>query len=99
MQSILIRRGVSSDAPALAEFAARTFAETFAADNRPEDLRAHLESSYGVSQQSAELANPDVITILAHHGAALIAYAQVRRKSPAEMRHSGAIGRVAPLLR
>ena len=82
MQSIVIRRGVPSDAPALAEFAARTFAETFAADNRPEDLRAYLESAYGVPQQSAELANPDVVTILAHHAAALVAYAQVRRKPP-----------------
>src|SRR3954469_22485761 len=84
MQSVLIRRAVSSDAPALAEFAARTFAETFAADNRAEDLRTHLESSYGVPQQSAELADPDVITIVAHSGEALIAYAQVRRKSPPE---------------
>ena len=82
MQSLLIRRGVPSDAAALAEFAARTFAETFATDNRPEDLRAHVESSYGVPQQSAELADPDVVTILAYNGAALVAYAQVRRKSP-----------------
>jgi ribosomal protein S18 acetylase RimI-like enzyme len=82
MFRMLIRRGALSDAPALAEFAARTFNETFAADNRPQDLRAHLESSYGVPQQSAELANPDVITVLAHHGAVLVAYAQVRRKSP-----------------
>ena len=44
MDSIQIRRGVLEDAPALAELAARTFAEAFAADNTPQDLQAHLES-------------------------------------------------------
>jgi len=79
---VTIRRGVVSDAPALAAFAVRTFAEAFGADNRPEDLQAHLAKSYGVPQQTRELANPDVITLLAHQGETLIAYAQVRRHVP-----------------
>jgi len=33
-----IRRGNVDDASELAEFAARTFEETFSADNDPEDL-------------------------------------------------------------
>jgi GNAT superfamily N-acetyltransferase len=66
----------------LAAFAARTFAETFAADNRPEDMQAHLAKSYGVPQQTRELANPDVITLLAHEGETLVGYAQVRRQVP-----------------
>lgn len=78
MQDLHIRRGVSSDAAALAAFAARTFAATFAADNRPEDLQAHLVSSYGESQQSAELADPNCITLLAYRTGTLIAYAQLR---------------------
>ncbi|HEX5715660.1 MAG TPA: GNAT family N-acetyltransferase [Thermoanaerobaculia bacterium] len=78
----LIRRGVVSDAPALSAFAARTFAETFGAENRPEDMQVHLASSYGVPQQTRELANPDVVTLLAHQGETLIAYAQVRRQVP-----------------
>lgn len=36
--SVVIRSGVETDATALAELAARTFQETFAADNRPEDM-------------------------------------------------------------
>ena len=64
MDSIQIRRGVLEDAPALAELAARTFAEAFAADNTPQDLQAHLESSYGVVQQSQELSDPNEITLL-----------------------------------
>ena len=81
MQDLLIRRGVPSDAAALAELAARTFADAFASDNRPEDLQAHIASAYGVAQQSAELADAKTITLLAQRGAALIGYAQVRRHS------------------
>ncbi len=82
MEPIHIRRGVVSDAPHLAAFAARTFAEAFGADNRPEDMQAHLAKSYGVPQQTGELANPDVITLLAHQGETLVGYAQVRRNVP-----------------
>jgi diamine N-acetyltransferase len=82
IDSVQIRRGVLEDAPALAELAARTFADAFAADNRPEDLQAHLESSYGVVQQSQELSDPNEITLLAFADDALIAFAQVRRKVP-----------------
>jgi hypothetical protein len=74
-------RGVLADAAVLAEFASRTFADTFAADNRPEDLQTHLLSSYGVTQQSAELADPNVITVLAYRGGVLTAYAQLGRHS------------------
>jgi diamine N-acetyltransferase len=81
MSSFTIRRAAPSDALALAELAARTFAETFAADNSPEDLHAHLRSSYGVAQQSAELEDRDVITLLAYRGEELAGFAQVRRKS------------------
>jgi diamine N-acetyltransferase len=84
IDSIQIRRGVLEDAPALAALAARTFADAFAADNRPEDLQAHLESSYGVIQQSQELIDPNEITLLAFAAETLIAFAQVRRKVPPE---------------
>jgi len=82
MHPVVVRRGVAADASALAGFAARTFADTFAGDNRPEDLQAHLASSYGVRQQTTELADPTVITLLAYRDGVLAAYAQVRRKQP-----------------
>jgi ribosomal protein S18 acetylase RimI-like enzyme len=82
MHSILIRRGVVADASALAEFAARTFADTFAADNWPDDMHAHITPFYGVRQQTEELADPNVITLLASPQGVLVAYAQVRRGSP-----------------
>ena len=77
-----IRRAVVTDAAALAEFAARTFADTFAAFNRPEDMDAHLAATYGVRQQLDELRDPRMITLLAVAGEALRAYAQVRPAAP-----------------
>jgi ribosomal protein S18 acetylase RimI-like enzyme len=76
--AITIRRGVEADAAALADLAARTFAETFAADNTPADLAAHLARSYGEALQAAELADPDRVTLVAETGGALVAYAQLR---------------------
>ena len=76
---VRIRRGVVGDAAALAAFAARTFAETFGADNRPEDLVAHLVATYGVAHQARELACADEVTLLADRETSLVAYAQVRR--------------------
>ena len=81
MCTVTVRRATRSDAPALSELAARTFAETFSADNTAEDLAAHLETSFGVTQQSAELCDPDVTTLLAYIDGKLVGYAQVRRRS------------------
>jgi len=82
MSEIHIRRGVAGDAGALAELAARTFADAFAADNRPEDLRAHAAEVHGIRQQTAELTDAAIATLLADQGGTLLAYAQVRRHPP-----------------
>ena len=79
---VTIERGCVDDAAELAEFAARTFEETFSENNKPEDMYAHLTTTYGLRQQAAELADPSVITILARSGRELVAYAQVRRIAP-----------------
>jgi GNAT superfamily N-acetyltransferase len=73
-----IRSGTIQDAAALAAFAARTFAETFADDNAAADMQAHLGRTYGVVQQTAELTSPAVITLLAEDEGRLVGYAQVR---------------------
>ena len=77
-----IRPGAPGDAAVLAAFAARSFSDAFGRDNRPEDLAAHLASSYGVPQQSRELADPRYVTLLAEQGTTLAGYAQVRRQAP-----------------
>ena len=79
MTDAMIRRGVAGDATALARFAARTFEEAFGAATDPVDMAAHLEGSYRPDLQAAELTDPKVITLLALHGDAIVAYAQVRR--------------------
>ena len=56
--AVHIRPGTNQDAAALAAFAARTFAETFAADSSAADMQAHLSHTYGIAQQTEELASP-----------------------------------------
>ena len=79
---VRIRRGTAEDAAALAEFAARTFADTFGEFNTPENLRAHLAASYGIAQQTRELVDPAAVTLLVEDASTLVAYAQVRRAPP-----------------
>lgn len=74
------RRATPADAKALAEFAAKTFTDTYAAFNTPEDMRSYLDSSYGVEQQTRELTDPRMLTLLAVSGGRIIGYAQLRRK-------------------
>lgn len=80
--TLRVRSADESDAPALAAFAARTFEETFAPHNRPEDMRAHLTKAFGIAQQRQELLDPDLVTLLGFHDAMLVAFAQVKRQDP-----------------
>src|ERR1700733_4309439 len=80
--SLHIRTAVESDAPALAAFAARTFEETFGPQNRPEDMRAHLSKAFGIAQQTQELLDPDMVTLLGFDEVTLVAFAQVKRQGP-----------------
>ena len=75
---VAIRLGTAGDATSLAELAARTFQETFAADNRPEDMALHVARAYGTSQQQKELLDPDITTLLVEIDSELAGYAQVR---------------------
>jgi diamine N-acetyltransferase len=68
----------------LAELAAATFRDAFGAENDPADLALHLARSYGVAQQTAELAHPAITTLVASVDGALTGYAQLRlSRSPA----------------
>ena len=80
---VLIRQAVEADAAALAAFGARSFEATFGAQNRPEDLRAHLEQSFGVARQTQELANPRMVTLLAYLDTHLVGFAQLKNQAPA----------------
>lgn len=75
---VTVRSATPADAAALAELAARTFRDAFGAANSPEDLALHLAQSYGISQQTAELSDPAMTTLLAIADGALAGYAQLR---------------------
>lgn len=77
--TLRLRPAVPDDAAALADLAARTFHETFAADNRPEDMAAHAAESYSPAHQGREIADPAIGTTLAYHDDALVGFAQLRR--------------------
>ena len=73
-----IRLAAPADAARLAELAARTFRDTFAATNDPSDMAAHLAKAYGVAQQAGEIADLNVTTLLVDLGGDLVGYAQLR---------------------
>jgi ribosomal protein S18 acetylase RimI-like enzyme len=73
-----IRRGTAADASTLAALARDTFFDTFAATNDATDMALHLERAYGVPQQTAELTDAAVITLLVEEAGQAVAYAQLR---------------------
>jgi GNAT superfamily N-acetyltransferase len=75
---IVIRTAVATDAASLATFAARTFHDTYAADNRPEDMALHIAQSFGSAHQQRELANPNITTLIAEVDGQMAGYAQLR---------------------
>lgn len=73
-----IRTATAADAAVVADLARRTFYDTFAATNDPADMAMHLQSAYGVDQQTREIADRDITTLLVEVEAQAVAYAQVR---------------------
>lgn len=70
---------VPADAARLAEFGARTFRETFAADNSVEDMDRHLASTWSPQLQRQEIEDPDVDSlVLADGHGQWLAFAQLR---------------------
>ena len=66
------------DAEALSALARDTFYETFAPSNDPGDMALHLQRAFGVPQQSAELSDPTIVTLIVENDGAPVGYAQVR---------------------
>jgi GNAT superfamily N-acetyltransferase len=90
----LIRRGTLSDAALLAELGARTFSDTFAADNAPADMAAYLEAAFSPQQQGRELSDPSSTFLIAEIDGQAAGYAmlrpseapnQVSRETPIEL--------------
>jgi diamine N-acetyltransferase len=53
-----VRPAREMDASALAEISEKTFVETFAKDNRPEDMADYVSNTFGYEKQLAEIRDP-----------------------------------------
>lgn len=60
-----LRDASPADAAAVADFAERCFRDTFARDNRPEDMDAYCAGAFGEARQRAEIEDPSLVTVLA----------------------------------
>lgn len=77
-----LRRGSIADAGLLAELGARTFVETFAQDNSPEDMAAYLAESFSAARLTEELTDPLSVFFVAEVEGRAAGYAKL---------HSGAV--------
>jgi ribosomal protein S18 acetylase RimI-like enzyme len=62
----------------LAELGARTFVETYGADNTPGDMAKYVAATYGEEVQRAELQSEETEYVLAEVGADLVGFALLR---------------------
>jgi hypothetical protein len=83
-----IRYAIAGDAAALAALGAKTFRDTYAAFNTPENMAMHLASAFSPEQQRVEIEDPSGFILVAQ-APELIAYAQVTREiaPPASAMH------------
>ena len=79
---VTIRRANSDDAKLLAELGARTFEQTFAADNTGEDMASYLALHFSVAQQTAELAHPASTFLIAEVDGHTAGYAKLHAGDP-----------------
>ena len=77
MPNVNIRRCTIEDAELLADLAARTFTETFAADNTPENMRVYVESSFTVKKQATELSDPNSVIKIAELDGLAVGYSML----------------------
>jgi ribosomal protein S18 acetylase RimI-like enzyme len=75
---MLIRRALPTDAPALAELAARVFLETYTGLVDQADLDSHAAEAFRAEVLAAELAAPDWVVLLAIAEDRPVGYAQLR---------------------
>lgn len=76
--AVAIRRAIVADAVALSAFAARVFHDTFAPDNDPADMQRYLAETFTPEKQTAELADPACVCLIADVGEAMAGYALLR---------------------
>jgi ribosomal protein S18 acetylase RimI-like enzyme len=78
----MIRRASADDADLLTELGARTFSESFASDNTPEDMAAYIAASFNHAQQTAELADSASTFLIAEVIGRAAGYAKLHAGNP-----------------
>ncbi len=73
----MIRKANISDAKRLSQIAEETFRITFSAMNTASNMNAHCARSYSEAIQSAEISDPDRMTLLCENEGKLIGFAQL----------------------
>ncbi len=76
--SLNLRRATLDDATLLCELGTRTFRDTFASSNTPEDMAAYLAASFSPEKQGAELSRPDTTFLIAEIEGQPAGYSQMR---------------------
>jgi GNAT superfamily N-acetyltransferase len=74
-----IRRATETDAALLAELGERTFVDTFAADNTPENMAAYLPAAFSEEIQRAELRDAAIAILILEIDGQAAGYAKLRR--------------------
>jgi ribosomal protein S18 acetylase RimI-like enzyme len=77
-RSSVVRRAGLPDARQLSSLAEATFRDAFEATNTPENMALHCSTSYGEAIQAAEIADPDMVTLVCESQGALLGFAQLR---------------------
>lgn len=84
--TIHVREATAADAEALSRFAAETFHDTFAKDNREEDMAQYLAASFSPARQQAEIEAAGSTLLLAEvardSARELVGYVRLTHEAP-----------------
>jgi len=79
---IRIRYANAGDNVWLAEFGAQAFFDSFAADNKPENMAAYLAAAFGPDKQAEEIVDPASVFLIAEAGGEMVGYARLKESQP-----------------
>src|SRR4051812_4468701 len=74
---VSIRTADIRDASVLADLGRQTFLETFAAQNKPDDMDAYLKETFTIEQLTTELAEPGAVYLVAEAHTKVIGFAKI----------------------
>jgi GNAT superfamily N-acetyltransferase len=84
IDKLYIRIATADDAAVLAKLGARTFYDAFSKDNSAEDMNAYLSKAFGPEIQTAELAEPGSVFLIAELAGEPVGYARLNESQAPE---------------